>query len=86
MPSVRGRAGVRWVRLATDIPAALGEIRRHRLSLRGYARSFIGPLEPALFAWDDPLPALRNAPLRAYAIGKRFVRMRLMDARRSPLP
>jgi predicted ATP-grasp superfamily ATP-dependent carboligase len=84
VPSVRGRAGVRWVRLATDIPAAVGEIRRHRLSLRVYARSFFGPLEPALFAWDDPLPTLFNAPLRAYAIGKRFIRLRLMDARRSP--
>jgi D-aspartate ligase len=83
VPSVRGRAGVRWVRLATDIPAAVGEIRRRRLSLRGYARSFFGPLEPALFAWDDPLPALRNAPLHAYAIVKRSIRMRLMDGRRS---
>jgi D-aspartate ligase len=84
VPSVRGRAGVRWVRLATDVPAAVGEIRRHRLSLRVYARSFLGPLEPALFAWDDPLPTLRNAPLRAYALGKRFVRLRLRDSRRSP--
>jgi D-aspartate ligase len=77
VPSLRGRTGVRWVRLATDIPAAVGEIRRRRLSLRGYVRSLFGPLELALFAWDDPLPALLSAPLRAYAIGKRVVRMRL---------
>jgi predicted ATP-grasp superfamily ATP-dependent carboligase len=86
VPNVRGRAGARWVRLATDIPAAVGEIRRRRLSLRDYARSLSGPLEPALFAWDDPLPALRSAPVRAYAIAKRLVRLRLRGAPRAPRP
>jgi D-aspartate ligase len=51
-------AGMRWVRMSTDVLAAAGEVRAGRLSLRSYARSLRQPLEFAVFARDDPLPAL----------------------------
>lgn len=59
-------AGVRWVRMSTDVPAAIHEILRGRLNLGAYLRSLRGPLEFALFSPDDPLPGLMDIPLFAY--------------------
>ena len=73
VPELRGRPGVRWVRMSTDLAAASIEMLRGRLSLAGYCRSLKRPLEFAAFAADDPLPALLGAPARAYSIGKRFL-------------
>lgn len=53
----RPAIGVRWVRMATDVLAAAGEVRAGRLSVRSYLRSLRRPLEFAVFAVDDPLPA-----------------------------
>lgn len=66
VPSTRARAGVRWVRAVTDIPAALGEFRRGRLSVGEYLRSLRPPLERAIFALDDPLPAFADLPWLLY--------------------
>lgn len=55
--------GVRWVRLVTDLPAVALEIRAGTLSLPDYLRSLRGPLECAILAPDDPLPALVEVPL-----------------------
>jgi D-aspartate ligase len=61
-----GRVGVRWVRMSTDVPAALHEMFRGRLSLRSYLRSLRSPVEFALMASDDPLPGLLDLPLFVY--------------------
>jgi predicted ATP-grasp superfamily ATP-dependent carboligase len=53
---------VRFVRGITDLPAAVTEIRQGRLSLRAYLRSLAPPLECAVFALNDPLPALVDVP------------------------
>lgn len=69
---VRARSGVRWVRMAMDLRAAVAEIRQGRLSPRAYLRSLWGqPLEFAIFAADDPLPALVDLPLLVYLSMKR---------------
>jgi predicted ATP-grasp superfamily ATP-dependent carboligase len=60
-----GAPGVRWVRMATDVPAAAAEIRRGRLSLAGYARSLRLPLQFSTFAADDPAPGLLAVPMMA---------------------
>jgi D-aspartate ligase len=58
VPTVRAVPGVRWVRMTTDLLAVAGEVRAGRLSARDYLRSLRRPLEFAVFARDDPLPAL----------------------------
>jgi D-aspartate ligase len=68
------RSGVRWTRLSTDLPTALREIARGRLTLRDYARSLRGPRERAIFAADDPLPGLAELPLLAALTAKRILR------------
>jgi predicted ATP-grasp superfamily ATP-dependent carboligase len=61
-----GRAGARWVRMSTDVPAAIHEMLRGRLNLGAYLRSLRSPVEFALMAADDPLPGLLDLPLYGY--------------------
>ncbi len=61
-----GLSGVRWMRLSTDIPAAIHEMLRGRLAPRAYLRSFRNPVQFALMAADDPLPGLLDLPLFVY--------------------
>ena len=67
----RGIAGVRWMRMSTDLGAAIAEIWRGRLSVGAYLRSLFSPVESAIFAADDPVPALLEVPLGVYMILKR---------------
>lgn len=69
--ATRARPGVRWVRLSTDIPSAILAIRSGGLTPRSYLRSFQGPIEFAIFATDDPIPALVEVPSLAYLLWKR---------------
>jgi predicted ATP-grasp superfamily ATP-dependent carboligase len=59
---LKGVAGVRWVRMATDPIAAAIEIWRGATTARTYFRSLRPPIEFSLLARDDPLPALFEIP------------------------
>ena len=82
IPTQGARIGVRWVRALTDVPMAIGEIRAGRLSVSAYLASLRGPIEFAVLAGDDPLPALLEAPASAYLAWKR----RTTQGRTSPAP
>lgn len=71
VPWPRGVAGVRWVRMVTDLPAVLAAARRCQPSTRDYLRSLRGPIESAITAPDDPLPGLLEVPLVSYFAWKR---------------
>jgi D-aspartate ligase len=58
VPRARARAGVRWVRLSTDVPTAIPEIIGGRLPWAQYLGSLRPPLELAVLALDDPVPAV----------------------------
>lgn len=73
VPEVTGQAGVRWVRMSTDIPAAFHEMLRGRLSPGAYLRSLRAPREFALLATDDPLPGLLDLPICFYLSGKKII-------------
>jgi predicted ATP-grasp superfamily ATP-dependent carboligase len=61
------------MRMLMDFPVAIREIRRGRLSVLAYVRSLLGPMESAMFAWDDPLPGLLDAPLLAWMLARRIL-------------
>jgi D-aspartate ligase len=69
VPMQTARPGARWMRVSTDVPAAIVEMFRGRLKLSRYLQSFRRPLQFALWAEDDPFPAFLDLPLFAY---KRF--------------
>lgn len=83
-PRVRGRAGVRWVHTVTDLPMALLEMRRRRLPPLAYLRSLRPPIEAAVFALDDPLPALVEIPMVLYLLWHR--RREFASLLPSPVP
>ena len=60
---VRVPAGLRWLRLTTDLPAGLHELRSGRGPAVSYLRSVIGRHERPVLAWDDPLPAVAELPV-----------------------
>jgi D-aspartate ligase len=73
VPPLRGRAGERWVHWTADLRLAIEEVMTGRLSLRDYLRSIRGPLESAIFSWEDPMPGILDLPLFAYTAGKRVL-------------
>jgi D-aspartate ligase len=60
------RPGVRWIRLSTDVPNALRDIRTGRLRLGEYLRSLRGVRTEAVFSINDPLPGLYEIALLPY--------------------
>jgi D-aspartate ligase len=76
LPQVDARAGVRWVRMSTDLPTAVGEIRARRMPLRAYLRSLRPPVEEAIYAPDDLMPALIDLPYLALLAARRAARDR----------
>jgi D-aspartate ligase len=71
IPRLRGVPGARWIRLLTDVPAAVAALWRGETSLWEYLSSLRLPLELAIYASDDPLPALADLPLLGYVAWKR---------------
>jgi predicted ATP-grasp superfamily ATP-dependent carboligase len=71
VPRTRAAPGVRWIRPGTDVLAVAGELAARRLSLSEYLRSLRRPLEFAVFARDDPLPALAAPLLTARLVARR---------------
>ena len=82
----RGRAGVRWVRALTDLPVSIGQIRAGRMTMREYLASLRGPMEFAILAADDPLPAVVEIPSALHLAWLRRMRDRRTVAARPAPP
>jgi D-aspartate ligase len=67
----RARPGVRWVRLATDLPTAAMQVARAELPWRATVRSLLRTDVGAVFSRDDPLPALAELALLPYLAVRR---------------
>jgi D-aspartate ligase len=70
-PPLRARPGVRWVRLATDLPNALRDLRAGRLDARAYLRSLRGVDVSAVADRQDPLPGLYELALLPFLAVRR---------------
>jgi predicted ATP-grasp superfamily ATP-dependent carboligase len=69
--SVRGRPGIRWVRLLTDLPTGAIAIMKSEVTARDYLRSLLNVDEEAVFNRRDPLPGLVECALAPYLFLKR---------------
>jgi D-aspartate ligase len=74
-----GRAGVRWVRMSTDVPTFAKEILARRMKLRAYLKTLRPPLEGPLWARDDPKPVLAEPMILAWRIVQRARRRKQMS-------
>lgn len=68
---VHARPGIRWIRLATDLPNAVRDMRRSTLRPGDYLRSLRGIDTEAVFSLRDPLPGLYEMSLLPYLALKR---------------
>jgi predicted ATP-grasp superfamily ATP-dependent carboligase len=68
----RGRPGVRWVRLVTDVPTLAVEIRNGRLGWKDLFGTLAGGFDvEAVFSREDPRPGLAEIALLPYLVYKR---------------
>ncbi len=67
----RARPGVRWVRLLTDLPTGVAQIRARDFRVRDYLQSLRSVDTEAVFSREDPLPGLAELALLPYLIVKR---------------
>ena len=79
------RYGYHWVRLLTDIPAGLHEVKAGITTPGAYLRSLLGKTDFSVLDWHDPLPVfgdLASAVVRSLpAIGVRSKRLRAQQQR-----
>ena len=67
----RALTGVRWIRLATDVPTGVIECLQGRLGWRAYGRSVASSGVESVFSKSDPLPGLVECGLIPYLAVKR---------------
>lgn len=72
VPSAQAAVGARWLRLSTDLPTSLREIARGNLPLFPYLGTLARRHESAIFARDDPRPALVELPMLAATLVRRL--------------
>ncbi len=68
---IRARPGVRWIRLHTDLPNAVIDVRTGKQRLREYLRSLRQVDTEAVYSVSDPLPGLYEIALLPYLAMKR---------------
>jgi D-aspartate ligase len=69
--SRRGRAGISWIRLVTDLPTGILEILGGRQNLWAYLASLRGFNVESVFSREDPFPGLAELALIPYLSVKR---------------
>ena len=67
----RARAGIKWIRLVTDLPTGILEVLGGRLKLREYVRSLGSFQIESVFCREDPLPGLMELAFIPYLAVKR---------------
>ena len=65
------RAGIRWIRLSTDLSAAAPQLLRGTLRWREYLRSLRGVEVEAVFSRDDPKPSFFDLALLPHLVRSR---------------
>jgi D-aspartate ligase len=71
VPTCRGKSGLGWVRMTTDVPAAMMAIAAGDTSVTDYFRSLRNCNVDAVFSLGDPLPGIAEVLLIPYLAIKR---------------
>ncbi len=71
VPQSTAQAGVAWVRMTTDVPAALVGILKGQTGIGSYLSSLRNCHTEAVFCDDDPVPALMEVLMIPYLAVKR---------------
>ena len=69
----RGRAGVGWLRLITDLPTGASDLWHRHLSVKSYFKSLRCTRVESVFSREDPLPSIAEILLLPYLITKKYI-------------
>jgi predicted ATP-grasp superfamily ATP-dependent carboligase len=72
VPAARGKPGIGWLRLATDVGTALSDMLSGHLDARRYVNSLVNTRVESVFSWRDPLPSAGEALLVPCLAAKEF--------------
>ena len=68
----KGKPGIGWLRLITDLSAVTSAMIHGDLGLRSYFLSLRRTRVESVFSWKDPLPSLSEVFLLPYLIAKKY--------------
>jgi D-aspartate ligase len=68
-----GRSGIGWLRLMTDVPAALSGVLRNRGGFGSWLSTLRRARVESVFAMDDPLPSLAEAFMLPYTVAHKYL-------------
>jgi D-aspartate ligase len=68
----RGKAGVGWLRVVTDVPTVLSDLVHGDFELASYWKSLRRTRVESVFSPEDPLPSLGEFVLLPYLISKKY--------------
>jgi predicted ATP-grasp superfamily ATP-dependent carboligase len=69
----RGRAGVGWLRLVTDLPTAASYLWDGELDLRSYWRSLVRTRTESVFCLRDPMPSVAEVLMLPYLVKQKYL-------------
>lgn len=72
----RGKAGVGWLRLVSDIPTAISDLLHGSLSVPTYLRSLRATRIESVFNVGDPLPSAAELVMLPYLAAKKYLKFR----------
>ncbi len=73
MERSRGKVGVGWLRLLTDLPTAFSDLLGGHLSVHAYVESLKHTRIESVFSTQDPLPSLSEMVLSPYLAIKKYL-------------
>ncbi len=68
----RGKSGIGWLRMVTDVPTVLSDLVHGDFDLSSYIRSLRNTRVESVFSSEDPLPSLLELLLLPYSISKKY--------------
>jgi D-aspartate ligase len=71
--SCKGRSGVGWLRLITDLPTAAADLWGGHINPRAYFGSLRRTRVESVFSREDPLPSLAEILILPYLITKKYI-------------
>lgn len=73
VPRCRGRAGVGWLRLLTDVPASFSDMLHGHMKPGEYFKSLRKTGIESVFSFDDMMPSLAEAAMLPYFMSKKYL-------------
>jgi predicted ATP-grasp superfamily ATP-dependent carboligase len=69
----KGRSGMGWLRLMTDIPTAASDLWHGHLSMKSYFESLRRTRVESVFSIRDPLPSVAEVLMLPYLVTKKYI-------------